>query len=250
LGILGTAAQRDQHAINEAIAKTDEAAAIAQLEQVLDKYALAIVDINPESRVKVQPGPAKPELVEAGSRIFLVKVINKAGVTARLETDSANALFCLCSIGFQRRATKKGLADRCTRPWMASSSTTKTQCPSASLVFRSNTEFSKSTAATEDSAPPTLVFSVGQGTQDIGFRNEMAVLSTRYQSMPYSCGFATRAVRPRWRLHHPRCPGPPLSKSFEAPGTRPLFPAAGLSCQWRNDSLTRGYVYGDLLDGA
>jgi hypothetical protein len=85
-------ARRDQDAINEAIAKTDEAAAIAQLEQVLDKYALAIVDINPESRVKVQPGPAKPELVEAGSRIFLVKVINKAGVTARLETESANAL--------------------------------------------------------------------------------------------------------------------------------------------------------------
>ena len=93
LGYLGEPLpQSDQDAINEAIAKTDEAAAIAQLEQVLDKYVLAIVDINPESRVKVQPGPAKPELVEAGSRIFLVKVINKAGVTARLETDSANAL--------------------------------------------------------------------------------------------------------------------------------------------------------------
>src|SRR5260370_26631028 len=85
-------AQRDQDAINEAIANTDETAAIARLEQVLDKYALAIVDINPESRVKVQQGSAKPELVEAGSRIFLVKVINQAGVTARLETESANAL--------------------------------------------------------------------------------------------------------------------------------------------------------------
>src|SRR5207245_585789 len=55
------------------------------------KYALALVDINPESRVKVAPGPAKPELVEAGTRIFLVKVNNAAGVTAKLEVDSPNA---------------------------------------------------------------------------------------------------------------------------------------------------------------
>src|SRR6266851_7150493 len=93
LGYLGQPlSQRDQDAINKAIANTDEATAIAQLEQVLDKYALAIVEINPESRVKVQPGPAKPELVEAGSRIFLVKVINKAGVTAPLVAESPNAL--------------------------------------------------------------------------------------------------------------------------------------------------------------
>ena len=32
---------------------------------------LAIVDINPESRVKVEQGPAKAELVEGGTRIFL-----------------------------------------------------------------------------------------------------------------------------------------------------------------------------------
>ena len=75
-------AQNDGDAINQAIGNANEAAAIERLEQILDKYTLAIVDINAESRVKVQPGPAKPELVEAGARIFLVKVINKAGVTA------------------------------------------------------------------------------------------------------------------------------------------------------------------------
>jgi hypothetical protein len=83
--------QKDQNAINEAIANADETAAIVGLERVLDKYTLAIVEINPESRVKVRPGPAKLELVEAGTRIFLVKVANKAGVTARLETESPNA---------------------------------------------------------------------------------------------------------------------------------------------------------------
>ena len=77
-------AQNDADAINHAIGNADEATAVAQLEQILDKYVLAVVDINPESRVKVRLGPAQPELVEAGTRVFLVKVINKAGVTAKL----------------------------------------------------------------------------------------------------------------------------------------------------------------------
>src|SRR6185369_3403715 len=85
-------AQGDQDAINRAVGNPDEATAISQIEQVLDKYVLAVVEINPESRVKVQPGPAKPELVEAGTRIFLVRVINKAGVTAKLRVESLNAL--------------------------------------------------------------------------------------------------------------------------------------------------------------
>ena len=73
--------QKDHEAINLAIADPDEAAAVRHLEQILDNYTLAIVDINPESRVKVQAGAAKTELVEGGTRIFLVKVLNKAGVT-------------------------------------------------------------------------------------------------------------------------------------------------------------------------
>src|SRR6202521_6408445 len=81
-------APNDEDAINQAIGNANEAAAIDRLEQILDKYTLAIVDINAEGRVKVQPGPAKPELVEAGTRIFLVKVINKAGVTARARAAS------------------------------------------------------------------------------------------------------------------------------------------------------------------
>ena len=46
------------------------------LESILDAHVLLIVDINPESRVKVEQGTAKPELVEAGTRLFLVKVVN------------------------------------------------------------------------------------------------------------------------------------------------------------------------------
>src|SRR5690242_14963169 len=48
--------QQDQDAINQAIGKSEETAAILQLENILDKYTLAVVEINPESRVKVQQG--------------------------------------------------------------------------------------------------------------------------------------------------------------------------------------------------
>src|SRR5256885_15628085 len=84
-------AQADQDAINRAIANADESSAITQLESILDKYTLAVVEINPESRVKVQAGSANPELVEAGTRILLVKDLNKAGVTPRLQAQSHNA---------------------------------------------------------------------------------------------------------------------------------------------------------------
>jgi len=39
----------------------------------------------------VEQGPAKPELLEAGTRLFLVKVINEAGVTAQLNIKSPNS---------------------------------------------------------------------------------------------------------------------------------------------------------------
>src|SRR5450755_4013694 len=77
--------EADQREINNAIAETDEIAAVKRLERVLDKYTLDTIEINPESRVKVEQGPAKPDLVEGGTRLFLVKVLNQARVTAPLK---------------------------------------------------------------------------------------------------------------------------------------------------------------------
>jgi hypothetical protein len=177
LGYLGEPlAQRDQDAINEAIANTDEAAAITQLEQVLDKYALAIVDINPESRVKVQPGPAKPELVESGSRLFLVKVINRAGVTARLETESANALpVYVQSDSSPEPEEKVSVADVRDR-WMSLELYDKNpmseRLSGLPLEYRILEIYSRD----RGQRSANISFSVGQGTQDIGFRNEMSVL--------------------------------------------------------------------------
>src|SRR2546425_8867116 len=68
-------APSDQRLIDDALAVADEEEGIRQIQTALDKYALAVVRINPESRVSVEQGPAAPELVEGGTRVFLVKVL-------------------------------------------------------------------------------------------------------------------------------------------------------------------------------
>jgi hypothetical protein len=73
------------------VAVSDESKAAERLQSILDSHVLAMVEINAESRVKVEAGPAQPELVEAGTRLFLVKVTNDAGVTAQLKVESPNS---------------------------------------------------------------------------------------------------------------------------------------------------------------
>jgi len=84
-------AQNDEDAINQAIGNANEATAIERLEQILTSTP---GDCGHQCREPRQSAvrPAKPELVEAGARLFLVKVINKAGVTARLVAESLSAL--------------------------------------------------------------------------------------------------------------------------------------------------------------
>src|ERR1700726_3180523 len=59
-----TTPQREQFeaALNEA----DDEKCVAKIQAVLDPLCLAFVSINPESRVKVAPGPAAAELVQHG----------------------------------------------------------------------------------------------------------------------------------------------------------------------------------------
>jgi hypothetical protein len=168
-------AQGDQDAINRAVGNQDEATAIAQIEQVLDKYVLAVVDINPESRVKVQPGPAKPELVEAGTRIFLVRVINKAGVTARLRVESPNALPVFVPSDESSEPSKKLSAADVRDRWMDITLYDKDpmsdQLSGLPLEYRVLEIYSRD----KGQRAAKISFNVGQGTQDIGFRNETVV---------------------------------------------------------------------------
>src|SRR4051794_738570 len=81
----------EQKLINEAIGLADEALAVSQIERVLDAHVLCSIDINAESRVKVEAGSAKPKLFEDAPRLFLLKVINQAHITAALQVQSPNS---------------------------------------------------------------------------------------------------------------------------------------------------------------
>jgi hypothetical protein len=74
--------------LEAAFQATDDAEAVEGIQRVLDPHCLVGIQINPESRVKVTGGPAKPELVEHGWRQFLVKVQNEAGITAELRAEA------------------------------------------------------------------------------------------------------------------------------------------------------------------
>jgi hypothetical protein len=166
----------DAQRINAAIGQADETAAVAELQRILDQYALAIVTINAESRVKVEPGPAKPELEQAGSRLFLVKVLNGAGVTARLQVQSENSGAVYVPSDFSADPPLKLTGQEVQQRWadisMFDKNPLQERLSGLALEYRILEIYSRD--AGQRSAK--LSFNVGQGTQDIGFRSEMQVL--------------------------------------------------------------------------
>ena len=169
-------ASADAQKINAAMGRADETAAVAELEKVLDQYALAMVTINAESRVKVEVGPAKPELEQDGTRIFLVKVINGAGVTAKLQVQSENSGAVYTQSNGSSEPAAKLTAQDAQQRWADISLYDKNpmseRLSGLGLEYRILSIYSRD--AGERSAK--LSFNVGQGTQDIGFRNEATVL--------------------------------------------------------------------------
>ena len=151
--------------LNQALGQADASEAVADVQRILDAQCLVEVHINPESRVKVNAGPAKRELVEQGWRNFLVKVRNQAGVTAELRANSPNARPHAGSPQNQIVDRWLGLAVHNAQPL------TKTLSGLA-LEYRIVQLYSRD-AGKRDAK---LSFDVGQGTQDLGFRNEVSLL--------------------------------------------------------------------------
>jgi hypothetical protein len=169
----------DHDAINQVLGMADERAAVARLQQVLDPYVLAEVHINPESRVKVEQGQARPALVQGGTRLFLVKVINEAGVTAPLTVQSPNTgrvyIPAWGSGGSPEPEMRLTLADVRDRWAELSIYTGQPMRPRLSGL---GIEYAILQIYSRDAGQRSAVigFNVGQGTQDIGFRNEVEIL--------------------------------------------------------------------------
>ena len=165
-----------QQAIDRAIAVADEATAVDQLEAAVDPFVLATVEINGESRVKVERGPAAPSLVQGGSRFFLVKVRNDAGVTAKLEVSSANGGRVFVP-SHNDPSPKMLLTPADARDRWADFALFHGP-PLAERLSGLRVEYQILEIFSRDrgSRAATVSFSVGQGSQDLGFRNDISIL--------------------------------------------------------------------------
>ncbi len=166
--------------IEAAMKIEDPRESTAAIQRVLDRRALAAVHINPESRVSVGEGPAKKELVQQGWRTFLVKVHNEAGITAKLVADSPNAepVYMKGKGARQRPQTEQKLVppgagkDRFLDIVMFNKQPLKPALSGLEAEYRIIQLYSRDVGKRE----AKLAFNVGQGTQDIGFRNAVPIL--------------------------------------------------------------------------
>jgi hypothetical protein len=172
----------DRDTLEIALREPADAASVLALQRVLDRYCLLDVHINPESRVKVAKGPAQPLLVEQGWRTFLVKVRNEAGVTAVLRATSPQAgrVFTRGRDGFsmdprpKQILTARDVADRWLDLALFDKPPLTPELTGLELEYRIVQLYARDAGKRE----ALLRMDVGQGTQDIGFRNEAPIVFT------------------------------------------------------------------------
>lgn len=134
---------------------------LAHLQRALAPHILFEVHINPEMRVKVSRGPAKPALTTGQWHYFLAHVTNESGTTAPLQAESPQHLG---QPGAARDAwLELQIIDDPTVPARLSGQPVEYRLlalrPSA--LGRREARFS---------------WHVGQGTQDLGFRSDVDIL--------------------------------------------------------------------------
>lgn len=177
-------ATSDHQRINKAIANPDQAAAVAEIESILEPYVLVKVDINPESRVKVEQGAAKPLLAEGGTRLFLVKVANNGNVTAPLGVASPNSgKVYIPSNGSPEppmKLTPQEAGERWADISLFQQPPMRKRLSGLALEYLILEVYSRD--AGQRSAK--ISFNAGQGSQDIGFRNDVVILFNALPAHP------------------------------------------------------------------
>jgi hypothetical protein len=155
---------------------TDET--VKGVQAILDPYCLNVVTINPEGRVKVDRGAAKAVLVQGGWTSFLVKVHNEAGITAKLEAESPNGAKPYHSPSFGSRVEKKHeltagqVANRFLEIQIYANRPLQPNLSGLKLEYAVVQIYSKEAGQRE----AEIGYHVGQGSQDIGFRNTTHIL--------------------------------------------------------------------------
>ncbi len=177
--------ESEEARLAEARKTSDADQAMRMIQQVLDPHCLVGVTINPESRVKVDSGPAQLRLLQQGWTGFLVKVHNQAGVTAPLRVLSHQILS-------MHNAPTDQLEDRwLDAQWVDQRPLAKT-LSGIELEYRILMLYSRDAGQ----RAAVLSFDVGQGTQELGFRNDIAITFSAQAAMPVTLGVKDEQGQP------------------------------------------------------
>lgn len=153
------------------------------LQQFMDEHALFIVEINPESRVKVRRGPAKAVLQQAAYTPVIVKVLNLSTVTKELciSSPQAGQVYAGMSPLSAKRMQRESLRELDTKTadtnlFLALEMFTRP--PMTAHLSGLEVEYAVALMHSRDAGKreATIAFDLGGATQDLGFRAEVPVL--------------------------------------------------------------------------
>lgn len=187
LDYLGTPLPEDtSQAVRAAIRSEDG----RQIQQSLDPQVLFAVSINPELRVKVQRGPADPVLQQAGFTPVLIKVLNDATLSRALRIGSPQAgppyAGAVESTLLRQAQTElndnenRDSARRFLQVEMFQQSPLTDHLSGLPVEYVVGLIYSSEAGQRE----ATIIFDVGAGTQDLGFRSEVPVLFSIRPAIP------------------------------------------------------------------
>lgn len=167
-----------------ALAKAAKAQDVKKMQQLLEPHVFVDIYLNPEARVKAKRGEAQAVLQQGGYTPFLVKVHNESTVTKPLRIASPQAL----PIHSGGRAKGKGVItiedvlNRFLEVEMFTSAPMTEKLSGLKLEYALALIYSNQAGVDKKGLPipgkraATLIFDVGQGTQDVGGRSEVPVL--------------------------------------------------------------------------
>ena len=173
--------------LDRAVVRQDSRA----IQELLDKRVLFTVSINPESRVKVSRSKPRFRLQQGAYTPVLVKVVNESDTTPRLRitSEQAGAVYDGASkfILLRQQQTdlievvnKEKRSDRFLDLEMYSSSPMSDELNGLVVEYKIALIY----ASEHGKREAVIGFNIGQGTQDLGFRGEIAVLFDIQPAVP------------------------------------------------------------------
>jgi hypothetical protein len=176
---------------SQLIAQLRAAGDSERIQQLLDARVAFEVTINPESRVKVQRGPAGLVLQQAGFTPVIVKIVNQSSITKelRIVSPQAGQVYAGMSELSAERMQRKQLKETSQKEAVTNrflEIATHTAPPMTAELSGFDVEYAialiySSEAGKREAA---IGFEIGNGNQDLGFRGEVPALFDIRQAIP------------------------------------------------------------------